>query len=32
MPDVLFTLVIIAMFAALIVFVAGCDRLIRRER
>jgi hypothetical protein len=32
MPDILFTIVSLLMFAGLILFVAGCDRLIRRER
>jgi hypothetical protein len=31
MADVLFVVASIAMFAALIVFVGGCDRLIRRQ-
>jgi hypothetical protein len=30
MPDVLFVVVSIAMFAGLIAFTVGCDRLIRR--
>ena len=32
MADVLFTLVTLASFAVLVAFVAGCDRLIRREK
>jgi len=32
MADVLFTLVTLAMFAVLLAFVAGCERLIRRAK
>ncbi len=31
MADVLFVVVSIAMFAGLIAFAVGCDRVIRRE-
>lgn len=32
MADVLFTLVSLTAFAALLAFVAGCERLIRRAQ
>jgi hypothetical protein len=31
MADVLFVLVTLAVFAVLLTFVAGCERLIRRQ-
>jgi hypothetical protein len=31
MADALFVLVTIAAFAVLVTFIAGCDRLIRRQ-
>jgi hypothetical protein len=32
MADLLFAVTTVASFAVLIAFVAGCDRLIRREK